>query len=128
MAESEVIYRLVGARIRATRETIRPRLSQETLAKRLGMSRVSIVNIEAGRQHAPLHVLWAIAAELGVEAAELVPTRAEYQQAIEPVVLDDDAIASIEAAANGDAVTKENLMEFISRAKARLGSNEESGT
>jgi len=88
----------------------------------LGMSRVSMVNIEAGRQHPPVHVLWDIAQELDVELASLLPSRAEYQQVLQPVRLDEEAVAAIEAAANGDASVREGLMEFIGRARARLGS------
>lgn len=85
------------------------------------MSRVSIVNIEAGRQHPPVHVLWDIAQELDVELTFLLPGRAEYQQSLEPVKLDEEAVATIEAAANGDAAVRETLMQFIGRAKAQLG-------
>ena len=49
------------------------RLSQAALGKHVGLSRVSIVNIENGKQAPPLHVLFEIARVLGVELADLVP-------------------------------------------------------
>jgi len=122
MADADdLLYRLVGNRIRAAREAVRPRLSQKRLADRLGMSRVSIVNIEKGRQHPPVHVLWSLARELDVELTSFFPSSAEHQHALEPVRLDEEAVATIEAAANGDASVRESLMEFIGRARAQLG-------
>jgi transcriptional regulator with XRE-family HTH domain len=76
----------VGRKIRArTRARDAQRLSQDKLATRLGISRASIVNIEAGRQHAPLNLLWKIAELLGVELTTLIPQRAELL-AIDTVV------------------------------------------
>ena len=93
------------------------RLSQAALAKKLGMTRTSIVNIEAGRQRAPIHVLWAIAEELRTDVALLLPTRSDYEQETEPVELDPETITQIENAANGDQRTRRDLTSFIGRAK-----------
>lgn len=49
------------------------KLSQEILAEKVGLSRVSIVNIEKGRQTPPLHVLWTFSNIVGVELSELLP-------------------------------------------------------
>lgn len=51
----------------------RPGLTQAKLAKAVGVSRTSIVNIEAGRQPVYLHHLVVIAAILEVEPADLIP-------------------------------------------------------
>jgi len=48
-------------------------LSQEKLAEEIEMSRVSVVNIEKGRQSPPLHLLWVIAKNLNVEFESLLP-------------------------------------------------------
>ena len=64
------IYVRLGERIRFYRE--KAGLLQEELADRITLTRVSIVNIEAGRQRTPLHHLYAIAEVLGVEIADLL--------------------------------------------------------
>lgn len=114
---AERLYGLIGARIRAARERIEPKLSQATLAKKVDMSRASIVNIEAGRQHPPLHVLWQLAEVLSVEAAALIPSHAEYIEDGEPIKLDSESVRKIEEAANGDPATRRLLSQFVSRNK-----------
>ncbi len=110
------LYRMIGDRIREARE--RKDMRQPTLAAKLGLSRVSIVNIEKGRQRAPIHVLWQIAEELGIEPASLVPRQRELLDAGHGVHLDADTVAQIEAAAKGDPATHRRLSEFIRMAKA----------
>lgn len=65
------LYQFVGDLIRQKRE--QAGLNQTTLAKRISISRVSIVNIEHGRQRPPLHVLWRIAEALKVQLRDLIP-------------------------------------------------------
>jgi len=62
-------YELAGARIREVRGK---RLTQEELANSAGLSRVSVVNIEAGRQKLLLHHVFTLAAALGLPPAELI--------------------------------------------------------
>lgn len=50
-----------------------PPLSQEGLAQQVGMSRVSIANIERGHHRVQLHVLYQIASTLGAEPHDLLP-------------------------------------------------------
>ncbi len=111
------LYRLVGERIRTMRQHTAPRMSQAQLAERLNVSRASIVNIEAGRQRPPLHVLWQIAEVLGTELSVLIPSRVEYAKQGEPVELNEELLAKIEAVANGDATTRRLLTEFVDRAR-----------
>src|SRR6188768_2788041 len=66
----ESFYREFGARVRRARGD---RLSQADLARRVGMSRGSIANIELGRQRIPLHLLLVLARELDLEPASLLP-------------------------------------------------------
>jgi len=115
--EEDRLYEIVGGRIRDARERTSPRMSQDKLAKKLGVSRASIVNIEAGRQHPPLFLIWRVAEVLGVETTMLIPSHDEFLENIEPVSLSGDAIAKIEAAANGNAATRRHLTEFIARKK-----------
>src|SRR5215217_1649513 len=77
MADADSLYREIGRRIREARERVPKKLSQATLAKQLKVSRASIVNIEAGRQHAPLDLLWRIAEALKTELVTLIPRREE---------------------------------------------------
>lgn len=48
-------------------------LSQEALAEAAGLSRTSVVNIEAGRQGASLATLYRLADALGCDPARLLP-------------------------------------------------------
>jgi transcriptional regulator with XRE-family HTH domain len=117
---SDPLYQHIGRRIREAREHGHPRLSQDRLAKRLGVSRASIVNIEAGRQHAPLHVLWQIAEILGTDLALLIPRRDELLSSAAPIQLDKKTIYKIKLAANGDSATQKRLTGFVSKFKSTL--------
>ena len=70
MKSIEPVYGLVAMKIRHMRETLG--LQQEELAKRVGYTRTSIVNIEAGRQRMPLHVVEEIARALGTTTKHLL--------------------------------------------------------
>ena len=48
-------------------------MTQEQLARVLGLSRPSVVNIERGRQPVQVHVLVDIAGAIGVRAMDLLP-------------------------------------------------------
>lgn len=64
-------YADFGQRVRAARETAG--FTQRELADRLGLTRSSVANIEAGRQRALLHVAAAVAETTGTRPADLVP-------------------------------------------------------
>ena len=68
-ADSRLLYKYIGSRIKAERE--RQSLRQEELATSIGMERTSITNIEAGRQKAPLETLMKIAEYLGIDYKSL---------------------------------------------------------
>jgi DNA-binding XRE family transcriptional regulator len=69
--EQATFYKMLGDRIREAR--INARLTQETFAGFLNLSRVSIVNIEKGRQHPPIHLLWDISKLLNIDIVNLLP-------------------------------------------------------
>jgi len=71
MNEHSVFYIRVGERIRAKRKEIG--LSQEGLAKAVGLKRPSICNIEKGRQNILLHTFYDIVETLDVDANALLP-------------------------------------------------------
>jgi len=114
----EALYQLIGERVRNARKKIK--MSQAKLASELEMSRTSIVNIEAGRQHAPIHVLWDIAEKLNTDVGLLLPSSSEFIDHSIPVALDRDTVSQIEDAANGDLVTKRQLITFISKTKSKV--------
>src|ERR1700691_6283893 len=109
MTEPIDLYREVGRKIREARARSGKKLSQAKLASLLGVSRVSMVNIEAGRQHAPLHLLWRVAEELGTDLALLIPRREELTEPATQIQLDDDMLRQIDEAADGDPETAVKL-------------------
>ncbi|MFP5227809.1 MAG: helix-turn-helix domain-containing protein [Acidobacteriota bacterium] len=113
MTDFDELYRGVGRKIRQTRENAH--LSQNLLAKRLGISRTSIVNIEAGRQRAPLHLLWQIAELLETEVALLIPSPEELLAPQIQTVLDKQIMKQIEDVANGDPATMKVLTAFVTK-------------
>lgn len=117
--DKHLLYQTLGDRIRRRRENLDPFMSQAQLAKRVGVTRVSIVNIEAGRQCAPLHLLWEIAAVLGTEVTMLIPRRDEFLAIQSPLKLDDRTVKQIEEHANGDFETKRRLTDFVRTARSR---------
>lgn len=71
LTREEVLYRKIGQRIRNERKALG--FNQIELADEVGLTRTSIVNIEAGRQRLPIHGLYAIAEALGVSVQCLLP-------------------------------------------------------
>jgi DNA-binding XRE family transcriptional regulator len=66
----EGCHQALGARVRMIRETLG--LNQEELAKRVGILRTSITNIEAGRQRMLLHSVEDFARALGTTPKHLL--------------------------------------------------------
>ena len=120
MTDTEDLYRELGRKIREVRERSGEKLSQDKLAKRLKISRASIVNIEAGRQHAPLHLLWKIAETLGTDLALLIPRREDLLVATDAVELDNDMVKQIKDAAKGNPETLKVLTGFVSKLKTTI--------
>lgn len=63
--------REVGRRLHHARKT--RGMTQDEIAKRIGLPRPSYANIELGRQRIPVDVLWRAAVVLGLSVAALVP-------------------------------------------------------
>ena len=61
----------IGEKVKYFRESIG--WSQTELAEQIEMTRVSIANIESGRQNAPLLRLYDIAIVFGCELSDLLP-------------------------------------------------------
>lgn len=64
----DAFYADFGERVRKARGA----MSQRALGLGVGISRGSISNIEAGRQHIPLHLLPRLARALNVDAGDLL--------------------------------------------------------
>lgn len=77
--DADQIYKNLGKRIRDLRKSLGS--TQDQLAKRVGISRASLANIEAGRQQVLVHHLFALANALDLEspAQLLLSPRAESQ-------------------------------------------------
>ena len=105
MADFDELYRELGRRIRQARERNSEGLSQDALAKQLGISRASVVNIEAGRQRAPLHLLWQIAQLLETDLTSLIPRNEELLAPAIHERIDKEMIKKIEELAGGDPGT-----------------------
>lgn len=73
------LYEILGARLRDAREQHRPRLTQTTLSKALGVERTSISNIEAGKQRPPLHVLYKLCGLLRLDIGDVLPPMEEIE-------------------------------------------------
>lgn len=88
-------YEQLGLRIEQARRK-RPGLTQAKLAKAVGLSRTSIVNIEAGRQPVYLHHLVVIADLLEVLPSALIPQAEPMPIGFELELkkIDDDASRS----------------------------------
>ena len=120
--DKDSLYLALGKRIRRHREEAK--LSQERLSRGLNVSRTSIVNIEAGRQHPPLHTLWRIAEVLNVEPAALLPEPAEFRTPGFTAELSDRERKEIEEAAQGDERVLEALLRAVPLVKRKLGEAE----
>ncbi len=64
------LYEAIGDRIKA--ERTQAKITQTDLGKRIGLTRSSIANIEAGRQRVMLHWVFQIAEELGINPQKLI--------------------------------------------------------
>jgi transcriptional regulator with XRE-family HTH domain len=67
------IYREFGAKLKKARKAAK--LNQENLSGRVGLSRTSITNIEAGRQRISLDMLFLLSDALGIPPANLLPEK-----------------------------------------------------
>ena len=77
MNKPDVFYKQVGENIRARRKV--RGLSQEALAKAVGLKRPSLSNIEKGRQNILLHTFYDISDSLNVSPDALLPARPTSQ-------------------------------------------------
>ena len=72
-AREQQIFRLIGKKVRELRDTQVPRMSQDDLARALGLQRTSITNIESGVQKMTLDTLFRLCERFQIEAADVLP-------------------------------------------------------
>lgn len=107
--EEKQFYVAIGELIKSARK--KANLKQEALADLIGLDRSSIVNIEKGRHHAAIHVLWQLAKHLNVEIGKLLPVYPTEK-------IDVELKKLITHEAKGDKNTKERLMSFVEDIKS----------
>lgn len=71
-SDKRQFYESIGKKIK--RERTLSGINQAELGEKVGISRVSIVNIEKGKQMPPVHVIWKMASALEVPIDRLFPT------------------------------------------------------
>lgn len=67
---NEPVYRMFGARIEQMRTALG--WTQDELAKKVGLTRCSITNIEAGRQRVQLHYVDKFSTAFNMQAKQLL--------------------------------------------------------
>ena len=91
LMQPESVYRHIGALIRSRRKQLKPSLTQEKLAQRLGISRASLANIETGRQSVLVHQLYDFAQALGLSPSDfLAPVNVPADRAEWGALLPED--------------------------------------
>jgi transcriptional regulator with XRE-family HTH domain len=107
--DADRLHRALGAQIRSLREGTDD--SQEDLADALGLSRTSVVNIEAGRQRSPLVTLYRIAKRYGVDVTTLLPPMSE---------VDDGQVEErlIEEAVGRESPSRDAIASFVQEVKS----------
>lgn len=83
--QQTIFYEAIGEKIKEARKL--RNFNQDILADKLGISRVSLGNIEAGKQRIPLHVLLDICESLNVTMNDIVPQANQKDESIDPLIL-----------------------------------------
>lgn len=76
--DKDLFYSIVGKKIAKARKAFS--MTQENAATELSLSRVSIVNIEKGRQHVSLVQLWVLAKAYHVPIHSFLPQEKDLQK------------------------------------------------
>lgn len=111
------LYGLIGDSLCKARKAAK--LSQTELAKKVGINRVSVVNIEKGRQRPPVHLLWRLAEAVGVELVQLIPRAKDFDAVADGVQLAADDTKAIQNATKGDVAAARQISDFVRWAKTR---------
>jgi DNA-binding XRE family transcriptional regulator len=74
--QQQRLYQVLGENVKKHRN--QRGITQEQLANEIDLTRTSVVNIEQGRQHPPLHLLIDIARSLKVSLDALIPEESTF--------------------------------------------------
>lgn len=107
------MYDLLGQNVKRYR--LEKGLTQEQVANKIDLTRTSIVNIEQGRQHPPIHILLDLAKALGILISDLIPKEEEFEVAAN---LEDYIPKNV---SSGDV---EKLTSFLEKFLKTTGSHE----
>jgi transcriptional regulator with XRE-family HTH domain len=103
----EYLYEELGARIKKYR--LAKGFKQTQFANLIKISRPSLVNIEKGRQHPPLHNLYEIARMLDVKLVDLLPDLTDTTLTNVDVMFEE----KIKLESAGNPETENKLREFV---------------
>lgn len=108
-SEQERLYVWLGQKIQSIRTS--QKLSQTELGMDVGLSRSSIVNIERGYQHAPLHIYFHIAEVLKIPYTDLLPLNNEHLNSAEQRMINNTKNTNYDESVriNFESFIKENL-------------------
>jgi DNA-binding XRE family transcriptional regulator len=88
--DEQRLYKYIGRLVKAHRQELK--VTQDQLAERVGVTRTSITNIEAGSQKLPLYLLFRICAALNLEGADLLPQLSEVVNAEDQETVNIDGL------------------------------------
>ncbi|HUN42789.1 MAG TPA: helix-turn-helix transcriptional regulator [Acetobacteraceae bacterium] len=88
------VYEAFGAEVRKERDKLG--WTQLELSRRIGLTRGSVANIEAGRQSVLLHQFLAIASALKLEPSHLLPAATETPPAEEPSDMPETVLNAVQ--------------------------------
>jgi transcriptional regulator with XRE-family HTH domain len=108
-AEKKYLYEFVGNKIKDLRSN--NEISQLQLAEKLGMSRVSIVNIERGRQHITLHLLFKICHIFNAELNDFYPEKDRNISISSKILKEAEQIKEV----TGKTISTKKLIDFIDK-------------
>lgn len=109
--ELDEFYKQIGINIRNARN--QSKISQEDLAKQLGfVSRISIANIESGKQKIMLHTLIETSEFLKIPIVELYPSVESIKKGI-TLKLTKQLLKEFSKEISDDPSTMENIKSFI---------------
>lgn len=87
MLDDTKLYAMLGERILRLRRMQSPLMSQERLAKILGLTRTSVTNIERGKQKVTLDTLYRVCETFGIQVTDLMPALSEVARAADQSVV-----------------------------------------
>lgn len=86
--------------------------SQDDLAKFLGLTRTSVVNIEKGRQRPPLHTVYDLSIFFNVDISNLLPSK-DLKQQVDLRKTAKENFQSIEKRFKDVPIDEEKLSQFF---------------